>query len=168
VIILPLWLRAFGIGSCSTELDDAMRMQAVIVLGACLAVAADSAPKEAGKKDLEDIQGTWVAIAAEANGAKSEEAKNLKLIIKENKITFNTGARQRESTFELDPTKKPKVIVITPLDGRHAGQALRGLYAFEKGMLRLCVNNEKDQSPTEFATHPGDGLRIIVLKRQAP
>ena len=125
-----------------------MRMQAVIVLAACLAVAADSAPKEAGKKDLEDIQGTWVAIATEANGAKSEEAKNLKLVIKENKITFNTGARQRESTFELDPTKKPKVIVITPLDGRHAGQALRGLYAFEKGMLRLCVNNEKDQSPT--------------------
>jgi uncharacterized protein (TIGR03067 family) len=147
-----------------------MRIHALIVLAAALLIAPGDPPTNANDNDLGRLQGTWVAISAEADGRKApkEAVKGFKIFIKANRIMFTPETDKRESSFKLDVSKRPKEIVITPLDGPHKGQPQHGLYSLEKGCLKLCINNEKDRRPTEFVTTPGDGLRLLVLKRQIP
>ncbi len=54
------------------------------------------------------------------------------------------------------------------LDGPVKGKPQRGIYQLDKDRLVLCINNEKDQPPTEFATKAGDGLRLLTLQREKP
>ena len=147
-----------------------MRNRALIVLASILLVAADAPPNDGGKQDLKRLQGTWTAVSAEANGQKApdEVIKGFNVVVRGNKITFTPETDKRESVFELDQTKTPKEIVVTPLDGPHQGKLLRGLYSLEKDLFKLCVDNEQGQPPTEFATKPGDGLRLLVLRRDRP
>jgi hypothetical protein len=50
--------------------------------------------------------------------------------------------------------------------GTSKGRPKRGIYSLENEYLRVCVNKDRDQLPTEFSTKSGDGLRILVFKRQ--
>jgi uncharacterized protein (TIGR03067 family) len=147
-----------------------MKVHSLFVLTGGLLFAAGALPANASDNDREKLQGTWVAVSGEANGqqAPQEAVRGFKMFVRGDRITFTPETDQRESSFKLDPSQHPKAIVITPLDGPRKGRPQRGLYSFEKGYLKLCVNNEKEQSPIEFATKPGDGLRLLVLKRQRP
>lgn len=150
-----------------------MKCHAVVVLASVLLVGAD-APSDALKKETEKLQGTWAAVSAEGNGEKApEEAiKDFRIVIEGNSIIFNPKTQKRESTFELDLTKTPKEIVLTPTDGPRKGKPVRGIYTFEDEILKLCINNDQNKqsgkAPTEFATKPGDGLAVLTLKRQEP
>jgi len=66
----------------------------------------------------------------------------------------------------LDLTKTPNEIAVRPLVGRSKGRHKRGIYSLVNDYLKVCVNKDKDQLPTEFSTKAGDGLRILVFKRQ--
>ena len=70
--------------------------------------------------------------------------------------------------MKLDPAKKPKAIDITFLDkGFLEGLKLPGVYALEKGELRLCFKfgSELSDRPTTIVCPEKDGL-LIVLKRE--
>ncbi len=143
----------------------AFTLAAIAALSGFSAVPAS----ELAEQDIEKFQGTWVAVSAEADGKKlpAEAVKDFAMVIEGNKITFNPGTEGRQSTFELDPAKLPKQIILTPLDGPGKGKSQRGLYAFEDGQLKFLVNNDPNGIggvPTGFATHRGDGLRLLVLK----
>src|SRR5207249_8039647 len=72
------------------------------------------------------------------------------------------------TTFRLDPTKSPKAIDMTWLDGHLKGQALAGIYSLEKGQLWLCyapLSKDSSNRPAEFKTRKGDGLTLVVLER---
>jgi uncharacterized protein (TIGR03067 family) len=154
---------------------DAMRIfaaAAILVISHSI-FAADAPLQDAGKQELEKLQGTWVVISAEADGQKAPDGtvKAFKMVVKGNKLTFNPQAHKRESVFELDPTKLPKQIIVTPLDGPRKGNSQRGLYSLEKGLLTLCLNTDPHGTagpPAEFSTHAGDGLRLLVLKPEKP
>jgi uncharacterized protein (TIGR03067 family) len=153
-----------------------MRIHAVaaIMLVSGLVVAADVPPKDAGKKELEKLQGIWVAVSGEHNGAKAPDAaiKSWKMVVKGNKITFNPQTDNAQVVFELDPTKTPKEFVFTPLDGPRKGESRRAIYSFENELFKLCWDNDEkspnDKPPTGFSTKQGDGLWILVAKRQKP
>ena len=147
-----------------------MKVHACFALATGLLFAAGDSRTIGSDKDVENLQGIWVAVSLEAEGRKApqEIIRGFKIFIKANRIIFTPDTDKRESSFKVDASKRPKEIVITPLDGPHKGHPQRGLYSFEKDRLKLCVNNEKEQPPAEFVTRPADGLRLIVLKRQAP
>jgi uncharacterized protein (TIGR03067 family) len=155
---------------------DAMKSHpvAVIVLLSGLLVAADAPPKDAGKKELEKLQGTWVAVSGEHNGAKAPDAaiKGWKMFVNGNKMTFNPQTDEAQVVFELHPAKTPMEIVFTPLDGPRKGESRRAIYAFENELFKLCWDNDEksknDKPPTGFSTKQGDGLWILVARRQKP
>ena len=154
----------------SVKPEGFMKVRTLLVFAATLLIAAGGPPSNASDNDLEKLQGTWVAISLEADGHKAPEdaVKGFKIFIKSDRIIFTPESDKRESSFKLDMSKRPKEIVITPLDGPHKGDPQRGLYSLEKGRLTLCINNETKHPPTGFLTTPGDGLRLLVLKRQIP
>ena len=137
---------------------------------AVAAAPKDDAPKEKppADADADKIQGTWVAIWVETGGkpAPSNTIKNLSLLITADKIAFNPGGENRQSTYKLDPAKTPKIIELTPQDGPAKGKTLRGLYELDGDRLKLCVQNGEGEEPTEFATKPGTGWRLLILRRK--
>ncbi len=137
---------------------------------AAAAAPKDDAPKDKPRADADaaKIQGTWVAIWVETGGkpAPSDTIKNLSLLITADKIAFNPGGENRQSTYKLDPTKTPKMIELTPQDGPTKGKTLRGLYELDGDRLKLCVQNGEGEEPKEFATKPGTSVRLLVLRRK--
>ncbi|HEX4608689.1 MAG TPA: sigma-70 family RNA polymerase sigma factor [Urbifossiella sp.] len=121
-----------------------------------------------GADDLAELQGNWTATALEGDGQKAPEdaVKAFKVTIKGNQITFNPQADNRTSTFRLDPSKNPKELTATPADGPQKGVPVRTIYSLKNGVLTLCMNNAGGEPPTEFATKAGDGLRLLVLKKE--
>src|SRR5262249_34971013 len=108
------------------------------VLGTAVAGAGDAADK-----DAKELQGEWQAVSLEAQGQKApaEEVKKFRIAIKGDEITINPDGENRKSKFKLDPSKSPKAIDLVPQDGPEKGATVAGIYALEKGQLRLCVPN---------------------------
>lgn len=145
-----------------------MKSRLLLALATGLFIAADDVKKDASKDDQAAMQGNWTATSGEIQGQKvtDEAIKVFKIVVKGNKITF-TGTPG--STFELDATKKPRVIAVTPLDGPRKGKTQRAIYSIDKDTLKLCMSNDRTKDnqppPKEFATKPGDGLTLITFKR---
>src|SRR5688500_11895016 len=91
---------------------------ALFVLTGAAACAADPAAEEVKK-----LQGEWQVVEVEAKGKKlakdDAEVKSMRFVIKDNELTVRAadGGAERKKTFKLDPTKTPKEIDITSLDG---------------------------------------------------
>lgn len=147
-----------------------MTLRLILLVAAGFFIAADD-KDDAVKKELKNLEGTWKVVAMERDGKQEpdEVAKAPEFTFKGDKIVFKTGDKEREMTFKIDPTKKPKEI---DLGEASAGQVSKGkgIYIFntEKGELKICVGKRDGDRPTEFATKEGTGVSIITFKRAKP
>jgi RNA polymerase sigma factor (sigma-70 family) len=154
-------------GAAQAGEDDAPSARAKERPGLLFTVPDD--PKKA-PEDQQRMQGAWRAITLEHNGDKftPEATRKFRLIIKGNTITFNPDTENRQATFRLDPTQKPKTIWLTPKGASAADRRVTGIYDVEDYRLRICVDNDEGKEiPTDFATRAGSGLTLIVLQRDA-
>jgi uncharacterized protein (TIGR03067 family) len=143
-----------------------MRTFTLIILAAGLAVAADT-PKGAAK-ELAKLQGTWNVVAVEVDGQRlpAETTKGWKLVIKDNKYTFEAGKASTEGTYRLDPAKTPKAIDATRTNGPDKGKTLLGIYQLDGDRLLMCFAEPGQKNrPASFVLKKGAGLRMYVLKR---
>jgi uncharacterized protein (TIGR03067 family) len=137
---------------------------ASVILFACLAGA-----QEAAKKDLAALQGKWVMVALEVDGklVPEDKIKDTFLIIKDNTYTTEVKGKSHETTFTLDPAKKPKAIDMVFTEGDKKDRVLRGIYMIEGDTLKVCRGLQPDQErPTEFGTWPNTNLFLVTWKRQ--
>jgi uncharacterized protein (TIGR03067 family) len=133
--------------------------------------------REPDKTDQELLQGTWRVVAGERDGRPVPEeilkradgvltftGDKVRVRMQESEIT---PPRDRQARLYLDPTKEPKAIDLIALGG--AVDAFVGIYRLDGDTLTLCgymEPNERTERPTAFATKPGDGRRLIILRRQ--
>jgi uncharacterized protein (TIGR03067 family) len=137
-----------------------MRRYVLLVVVVGLIAGAD-----APKKDKDRLQGTWIASAAEDSGKKmpAKVLDKLKIVVEGNKMTFFPS--ERDLTFTLDPSQKPRQITLT----ESKGKPLEGIYSLEGDTLKLCLPSMPGaKRPTNLATKVGDGFKLLVLKRQKP
>src|SRR5262249_28701985 len=68
--------------------------------------------KDAVKRELEKLQGTWTVASREMKAQKTpaEDLKELQLIIKDDRWTMKHAAGSDKATIKIDPTKEPKTI----------------------------------------------------------
>jgi uncharacterized protein (TIGR03067 family) len=116
----------------------------------------------------QSLDGSWKLIAVEAFGreipALSLRRQRIVWEFKGNRLLHRPEiGHLRESTFELDPTTTPGRIAVIPLNGRPK----YGIYSLENDRLRVGIYKDKNQLPTAFSTRAGDGLRILVFRREA-
>jgi uncharacterized protein (TIGR03067 family) len=142
-----------------------MVRKALVVLAVGLLLATDA--KKEDKTDDDRIKATWLLeTEEEAGNAKHAEGKKIAVTFAaegKGKVAYGIGDREdREFTFQLDATHKPKEITLTA-----AGETLNGIYKLDGDTLTVCLG-QKDgvERPKEFATREGHRLTLVVLKRE--
>ena len=142
-----------------------MRSLAVwLVAAAGLALVA-AAP--GGGDDAKKIQGAWEVLEFEIMGKSrpADDLKKVKAVFSGDKFKFDTGQPDiKESTFKIDPAKKPKQIDIAT-DETGGKLESRGIYEFKGDQLNICLFAAPAERPTEFKTNSDTKSVRFLLKR---
>lgn len=136
----------------------------------CL-LAADGPTEEQIAAELELLQGTWKFEAVELDGRKIdvEPLKDIVRIVDGHDITWkNKDEVIARTTITFDPTKEPKTMDSTFVDGENQGKTMLGIYEIDGDEFRICAAQFDRVRPTEFASPPGSGTLIFKAKRVKP
>jgi uncharacterized protein (TIGR03067 family) len=150
-----------GCATLTREAAMRTRLAGLVLLGMTL-VSAGVAVGGDAKADLKKFAGTWAVESATKEGkdAPAGEVKDITFTFTGDKVTIRRDGMEVECAFKIDPSKKPAHIDLTIVD-----TSAPGIYAFEKGKLKLCVNNGGGKRPTEFKSAEGSKTSLLVLKR---
>jgi uncharacterized protein (TIGR03067 family) len=144
-----------------------MRRKVLLVLGAWVLLGAEPARDDV-KKELKKLQGEWVMAELEIDGrpVPGEKFKGTTLVIRGDKYTVKVKGRSYETTFTLDPGRKPKALDMFFPDGPNAPKVSKGIYSLEGDTFKLCRAQAPGQPrPKEFATWPDTGVFLVTWKR---
>ena len=148
-----------------------MKTRCLAVLAVVLLLAADDA-KDAKKKDLDLLQGTWTASSVEFNGDKVEAdiVKNLSVVIDGDKMTIKGESVEVEkygkATLKIDPTTTPKIIDISITGGDEKGTTFEGIYEVDKDEWKLCVKLAGKERPAKLESAAGSQDVLVVFQRE--
>jgi uncharacterized protein (TIGR03067 family) len=135
---------------------------------ALLLVAAGPVEKPSPARESDALQGTWRAVVIEKAGKKEADAalKTVTVVIKDNRFALKSRDKViEEVTLKLDPAKDPPHVTLTPVRGPRKDRPHPGIYAAEKGRLKICWAPPGKERPAAFATAADNGNFLIVLER---
>ena len=146
-----------------------MKYQTLLAVGVVVLFAGADATEEAVKKEMAKLEGAWTVVSAERDGSKASEdvVKKVKITFAKDKLVVKQGDKTIEMSYALDPSKNPKTIDITYLDGDRKGEVSQGIYALDGDNLKICMHRGSNRPP-EFETRADSQRHLIVLKRQKP
>lgn len=148
-----------------------MKAHALIAPVLGLLLAADDAKQAAIQAETARLQGQWKFVSMEVEGRKKPDTDFGKYTAVFQGNLFTVREKDKiaaQSSFTLDPSKRPRSIDLSATL-EHKGRLIRGIYTLEDDRLTICDRGaERGQRPSEFATHPGTGLVLIVLERARP
>ncbi len=146
-----------------------MKYRALLSVGIVVLIAAADATEEALKKEVAKLQGTWSVVSSERGGDKAPEdkIKMVKLTFQKDKLIAHQADKTIEMSYTLDPSKNPKTIDITYLDGELKGESHLGIYSLDGDTLKICMHRGTTR-PMEFETKQDPQRHLIVLKREKP
>ncbi len=137
---------------------------------------ADNKP-EKPKPDKEILQGTWVIISEEMGGkaAAKDDLRPQWWHFEDDKLTMygidlrSSKPEKSEYTYALTEEKKTKTLALTGgrrLEGPRtkAPEDMKALYKVEGATLTIAIG--KKELPSEFKTKDGDGVVVVVFKRE--
>ena len=121
-------------------------------------------------KGIKELQGKWRVVQMHTAGLSppKEVLEKARLEIKDDAWTWLSGGPVNvKFRTRLDPSKSPKEIDITMLDGPGKGSTFPGIYSLEKGQLRVCYSHTKDPKdrPKDFKTKRGELRELLILER---
>jgi uncharacterized protein (TIGR03067 family) len=98
-----------------------------------------------------------------------DEGKGIRCIIKGAKVAAQLPGQDRPLPggllLHIDPLMKPKAMDLRSERGKDITLAI---YELKCDTLRVCCSPLGKPRPTEFASQPGSGHSLIVLKRAKP
>src|SRR5262245_7986842 len=137
-----------------------------IVTACLLPLAAD----DAGKKELEKFQGTWVTKKLEYNGKDVTEKYGIRLVFKGDVGTVKgNDAVQKEYArlqVKLDPSTTPRCVDMKILGGVQKDAVIEGIYELKGGELKICAKVIGNERPTKFDSPAGQSIVLLVLERK--
>ena len=131
--------------------------------------ADDKDGREAARKDLERLQGTWVVVSMEREGEAipQEELKGRTCVYEKDSFTLRSGDQpRRRGIVTLDASRKTKAINTWDMDGPYADATVPGIYDLNGDTLKLCFSRPGAERPAEFTTKSGSGLILVVYQRK--
>ena len=111
------------------------------------------------------LDGDWEAKSALKGGKEPPaDSPKLSLHIQGDVVTIKIGASTIKAAFKAYPDKKPKAFDMTPDDGPHKGETIKGIYEVTGDEFRVCHGDPGQERPTEFSGKDDDKL-LVVWKR---
>lgn len=132
-----------------------------------LAIApVGSARSEDDKPAVPDqvlIQGLWRVIGAKDEGQDKPKAIGQADLFDTAKLhVVSPNGRRTVYRYELDPTAKPKRMILSTDDELITVTAI---YDLDGDTLKICYSFEPGVVPQDFTTKLNDGLTSLLLKR---
>jgi uncharacterized protein (TIGR03067 family) len=123
------------------------------------------------KKDLDKMQGSWVVKSFldsdPKGGIPPDILKDMVTVVKDDTLKVTVKDMPVLTLkFKLDPSKSPKAVDFTHLDGPEKGKTELGIYKFDGEKLVMAVNDAGMARPTAFATKEGTKISVITLKKK--
>ena len=116
-------------------------------------------------KGDKDLDGDWEVKSALKGGKEPPaDSPKLSLTIQGDVVTMKIGPSTLKAAFKAYPDKKPKAFDMTPEDGPHKGETIKGIYEITGDEFRVCHGNPGQERPTEFSGKDDDKL-LVVWKR---
>jgi uncharacterized protein (TIGR03067 family) len=120
------------------------------------------------EKELKKFRGTWTFESVEAGGKKepAAEFKGMTVTFEGDRFTVKKGDKVIQvGTQRLDPSKSPKTLDVTVVEGLSKGAAMLGIYEISGDTLKVCFDPEGKKRPTEFKSASGSQTFVAVHKR---
>jgi uncharacterized protein (TIGR03067 family) len=127
--------------------------------------------KEAAiREELARFEGSWQFDSMEAEGkaVPLESFKGIRLVLKGDRFTMTEPVATYGGTYTVDPIARPKTIDVTFTEGPEKGKTSYGIYELDGDTYKVCIGLVGKPRPTEFASKPGSGHVLEVLKREKP
>jgi RNA polymerase sigma factor (sigma-70 family) len=120
---------------------------------------------DAGKTDLDRLQGVWSVVSIE-QGGKPSKLDKLAFMVDGKRACLQGSDGEMQGGLYLGPTAKPK-----SFDLAMSTRTIEGIYSLEgDDTLRLCYDArgaEESKRPGGFRTEKGSPQVLLVLKRTA-
>jgi len=139
-------------------------------LEALKAARTDRPTPAAIQDELKRFEGTWsyASVVADGKPAPKESLKASRLVLKGDRFTMTTPESTHKGTYSVDPTVTPKTIDVTFIEGPRAGKTIKGIYDLTGDTCKVCIALDDQPRPTEFASKPGNGYVLEILRREKP
>ena len=150
-----------------------MRISCAVVFCAIGFAATGASGTVAGgkaeiEKEARKFQGTWT-FESSVTGGEELAADHLKMFVvtfEGDKHTVKKGDEVIQAgTQKLDPSKSPKTIDVTMVEGPHKGTVMLGIYEIDADTLKVCFDPQGKKRPTDFKSPPGSKNFVNVHKR---
>jgi uncharacterized protein (TIGR03067 family) len=137
----------------------------IVCFTASGAVADDKADRA---KETKKFQGTWTIESSVTGGQEipRDQLKDFIVIYEGEKHTLKHGDKVFQvGTQKIDPTKSPKTVDVTMIEGPDKGKVMLGIYEIDGDTLKVCFDPHGKKRPTEFKSEPGSQNFVNVHKR---
>jgi uncharacterized protein (TIGR03067 family) len=145
-----------------------MFAKSICVTPFLLLALTQNAGEDKAKKDLDQMQGTWVMHALEINGKAESKIQETFLNIK--KDDYKTTVKGKEPPgfrLKLDATKDPRWLDMIQTQADGSEKVFKAIYTFEKDTLKICRGIDATQErPSQFATWPDTGYFVVTWKKK--
>jgi uncharacterized protein (TIGR03067 family) len=133
---------------------------------ACLVVAAGAAarPDDPPAKPPAELQGCWRLVSVEVGEQTRDPVGGgqPRWVVQGDKVLYGG---EEVARLVADPSTAPRVLDLT---FRDPAGVYEGVYAVEKGTLRVCLNGRADAKdrPSGFSTKDQADWRLLVFERE--
>ena len=137
-----------------------------------LAIAAlvTSGGDEPANKELARLEGVWRFARVDVNGAEQPSSAfpaNEMIVLKDGRYLVVQGARITHGMVRLDPSTRPKRVDVKLTEGAAKGRSIGAIYDLSPDTYRVCGFLSGTQRPATFASAPGSGTILHVMKRES-
>jgi uncharacterized protein (TIGR03067 family) len=121
---------------------------------------------EAARRELERLEGTWVAVGIEHDGGQDPAVGAAKWVIRNGRYGVYLDGQKRETwTLKLNPTRSPKTVEARLVIDQ-TGQRLAGIYELDGDTLKVCYDLTGRDFPAEFSAPKGARRVNYVFRRE--
>lgn len=123
--------------------------------------------------DQQLLQGAWKFDVCESEWwpvnrpTTKEEFPKWRWTVEGNEMNWTgVSTGNVKVSFSLDPTRTPKEIDLTFLDGPHKGEKCLGVYQLKAGSFWVCLQDPGEKiamRPKEFSSGAGTGRSFLIL-----
>ena len=126
--------------------------------------------RQAVEAELKRFEGTWrfESLVVEGKVVPPEGLKTTRLTLKGDTFVMTDPMATYKGTFTLDLGVKPKRIDMAFTEGPEAGKTVQAIYELDGDTYKVCVGLAGRGRPERFASEPGSGHALEVLRREKP